>query len=522
MDIVTEYNKHPTDLELTIVDDKSQLTLCVHKNVLAKASHYFNKLFNFGIESTYNKITINLTKLNIYVVSDLLMSFYLVHKQQINPPVMDKPNLDRKPGFGFHCLHRLKNGGVISSLFLPEWMYKFEMVRCRIFFGLVDNSELLTNIKVPAEAFEELISVIELVGFNKDTVKIINNNLPENYDVTKLSQELLNKMIRVESNYLIASSDGGSCVKIWNSETGQEIRTFTGHTGGNVWKVAFSSDNKWIVSCGSDKSIKLWDLETGQIIRTFDGHTDKVVSVSFSSDDKWILSCSDDKSIILWDVETAQIIKTFLGHTTPITHASFSTDDKLIASCSYGKRLRLWNVETGQQIRFFRSHADAVRRVLFSSNNKIIISVSRDKFIKIWDVETGQEIKTLMRHLKAIPDVSLSSDNKRIVTCSRDRTVKIWDLESGKVIRTFIGHTQTVWCVSFSPNDKWIVSGDNIDIIKIWNVETGQEIRTLCGHTGGIGQEIRTLSGHTGGIGCVAFSKNKYPNELAKKLVKYL
>ena len=40
------------------------------------------------------------------------------------------------------------------------------------------------------------------------------------------------------------------------------MRTLTGHTG-HVWSIAFSRDGKFIVSGSADKLVKIWDTETG-------------------------------------------------------------------------------------------------------------------------------------------------------------------------------------------------------------------------------------------------------------------
>ncbi|MHC4431461.1 MAG: WD40 repeat domain-containing protein, partial [Planctomycetota bacterium] len=79
----------------------------------------------------------------------------------------------------------------------------------------------------------------------------------------------------------------------WNAETGQEVRTFLGHTS-DVRSVAFSPDGTWVLTGSVDSTAKLWDAETGQDIRTFLGHTSKVHSVAFSPDGTRVLTGSDD------------------------------------------------------------------------------------------------------------------------------------------------------------------------------------------------------------------------------------
>ncbi len=56
--------------------------------------------------------------------------------------------------------------------------------------------------------------------------------------------------------------------------------------------VAFSKDDKYIISGSDDNSINIWERETGSEIQTLKGHSDRVTSVAFSNDDKYIISGS--------------------------------------------------------------------------------------------------------------------------------------------------------------------------------------------------------------------------------------
>nr|NCR55544.1 hypothetical protein [Microcystis aeruginosa L211-07] len=68
--------------------------------------------------------------------------------------------------------------------------------------------------------------------------------------------------------------------------------------------VNFSPDGKTLVSGSYDTTIKLWNVETGQEIRTLKGHDRSVSSVNFSPDGKTLVSGSWDKTIKLWSNET--------------------------------------------------------------------------------------------------------------------------------------------------------------------------------------------------------------------------
>ncbi|NEO02340.1 MAG: hypothetical protein F6K50_45410 [Moorea sp. SIO3I7] len=53
-----------------------------------------------------------------------------------------------------------------------------------------------------------------------------------------------------------------------------------GHTS-RVTAITFSPDGKQILSDDTwGKTVRLWDTETGQLIHTFEGHTDKVTDIT--------------------------------------------------------------------------------------------------------------------------------------------------------------------------------------------------------------------------------------------------
>ena len=79
-------------------------------------------------------------------------------------------------------------------------------------------------------------------------------------------------------------------------ETGQELDLIGGHTG-SVYSVSFSPDGNTLASGSEDDTIRLWDANTGEHIRTLTGH-DAVLSVSFSPDGNTLASGSWDTPIV--------------------------------------------------------------------------------------------------------------------------------------------------------------------------------------------------------------------------------
>jgi hypothetical protein len=58
-----------------------------------------------------------------------------------------------------------------------------------------------------------------------------------------------------------------------------------------------------VLSGSSDATLKLWNTETGECLHTFEGHTEGVDSVSMSRDGRYALSGSYDNTVKLWELD---------------------------------------------------------------------------------------------------------------------------------------------------------------------------------------------------------------------------
>jgi WD40 repeat protein len=129
----------------------------------------------------------------------------------------------------------------------------------------------------------------------------------------------------------LATHSKDSTVKVWNAQTGQEILTLKANTPpSSIGSVAFSPDGKrlassclastsYAVSAGGIGEVKVWDSETGEELLSLKGHTASVNSVVYSPDGKRLASASGNPTgrqsgeIKVFDAETGQELLTFKG-----------------------------------------------------------------------------------------------------------------------------------------------------------------------------------------------------------------
>ncbi len=281
----------------------------------------------------------------------------------------------------------------------------------------------------------------------------------------------------------IISGSWDETVKIWDAESGEELRTLRGHEG-QVNSVAISPDGQRVISGGDDMTIRIWDAESGEVVRTLRGHEDKVFSVAIRPDGQRIISGSQDQTIKIWDAESGEEVRTLRGHKSWVMTVAISPDgERIVSGDGDNCTIKIWDAESGEEVRTLRGHKSWVLSVTFSPDGQRIVS-SGDDTVKIWDAELDKERRILKGHKSGVTSVAFSPDGKRIISGALDKTIKIWDTESGKELRILSGHESRVYSVAISPDGQRIISGDQDKTIKIWDAESGKELRTLTGHKG--------------------------------------
>lgn len=309
------------------------------------------------------------------------------------------------------------------------------------------------------------------------------------------------------------------------------INTFRGHTNG-IMCLHFE-DN--ILATGSyDATIKIWDTDTGEELQTLRGHESGIRCLQF--DDTKLISGSMDRSLKVWNWRTGECISTYTGHRGGVIGLHF--DATILASASVDRTVKIWNFEDKSTC-LLRGHTDWVNAVRVDTTSRTVFSASDDCTVRLWDLDTKNCIRTFHGHVgqvqQVIPlprefefeehDAECENDNvstasgdtepaslqaalgldsnpsgsqsspfgpsfdngrpappRYMVTSALDSTIRLWETTSGRCLRTFFGHLEGVWALA--ADTLRIVSGAEDRMVKIWDPRTGKCERTFTGHSG--------------------------------------
>ncbi|TID30401.1 hypothetical protein CANINC_001002 [Pichia inconspicua] len=292
-----------------------------------------------------------------------------------------------------------------------------------------------------------------------------------------------------DNNKLLMTGSYDKTVKIWNTDTGELIRTLTGHemgvkslvfddqkliTGGLDATIKIGEQgNKLIVSGSADKTVKVWHVDT-RTCYTLRGHSDWVTCVKIHPKSRTLFSASDDSTVKLWDLETNKCIATYggvdnCGHTAQVQCViPFTFTEDLVTDLSIETELKdrthiphvSDNVDSDSDDDDDDNDDDTPETELEKFVKRRshlpthLLTASLDNTIKLWDVRTGKCIRTQFGHIEGV--WSIAADTFRIVSGAQDKSIKIWDLQNGHCMHTFTS-SSPVTCVGLG--DSRVVSG---------------------------------------------------------------
>ncbi|QUW02760.1 AAA-like domain-containing protein [Chloracidobacterium validum] len=280
----------------------------------------------------------------------------------------------------------------------------------------------------------------------------------------------------------IITGSADKTARIWDAETGRELRRLEGHSD-VIHSVDITLDGRKVVTGSYDKTARIWDLESGNELRKLEGHLGPIFYAFFSSDGQSVVTAAGDNIARIWDTESGKERTRITGHSVPLELALFASDQRVV-SLDSDFTLRIWNTDPHTEQREIKGHSDNVTSVAFSPDGKKIVTASHDKTARIWDTETGEELKRLEGHSASVLSVCFSPDGRQIATGSQDKTARIWDAEAGKELKQLQGHTGSILSIAFSPNGRKIVTASSDTTARIWDADSGRELRRLEEHIG--------------------------------------
>jgi WD40 repeat protein len=154
--------------------------------------------------------------------------------------------------------------------------------------------------------------------------------------------------------------------------------------------VAITPDGRFVVSASGDKTLKVWDLNSGTELRTLSGHTDGVNAVAITPDGKLAVSASNDDTLKVWDIDSGTELNTLIGHDYWVRTVAISPNGRFVVSGSWDQNLKVWDLDCGEEIMTFNSEGE-LNACAFSPDGMTIVAGGRSdriNFLRLEGIES--------------------------------------------------------------------------------------------------------------------------------------
>lgn len=255
-----------------------------------------------------------------------------------------------------------------------------------------------------------------------------------------------------------------------------------------VLSVAASPDSSFIVSGSRDKSIKLWDLNTGREVRSFLGHQASITSLAFSSDGKSLISGSNDASMRIWDVFTGQEILLLKPDDERVTDVAYDPMNRFFVTVGFGQKVRVWDSQTKKVMKSLDAsgYAGSGGKIYIEvSPNGEYLSVGEDGYTaSVYDTKNWSKLHTFNASILhsscggCYTDIAFTPDSRYLLKASNNDAVQSYDLRTGKIIHTLKKQVEDLKSLSISKNGRYALLGTE-QYITIYNVSKGDSLSTL-------------------------------------------
>jgi WD40 repeat protein len=287
---------------------------------------------------------------------------------------------------------------------------------------------------------------------------------------------------------------------VWNVDTGARELTLT--EPGTVRAVAFSPPampGEPIIATGGvvDGTVRVWDAATGKLLRALKRDQGYVADLAFSPDGSTLAS-ADASAVDLWNPSTGED-KGQLGYSGAVSGVAWNPDpaNTELAASGTGGFVMLWNFYAGLPIdstsassKVLHGKLGLVNDVAYTADGSRLAAGGADGVVYTWAPSTTKE----MRMFEPVTGVAWSLDGQRIAAVGAavgseaavgsDGVVQLWDPRTlSSVGDELRGQKGIVNSVAFDPREKLVAAGGDGGTVSLWDRDSGRLIRTLPGKT---------------------------------------
>lgn len=249
---------------------------------------------------------------------------------------------------------------------------------------------------------------------------------------------------------------------------------------GQVRKVRYSPNGRWLASGGDEDEVRLLNLETNRSI-ILQGSTDFIRCLAFSPDGDELAICRIGNDVEFWDVSgaTPRLKPMSLLYSNDAREVVYNPDGETLAYIGAGGRLYKWHRTPGTQDEFSNIGLEVLARdnaflaLAGSEDGNYLVAADLEGRLHLWTDWTSKDASSQQfnRNGAVVNAIAFDPDNTRFATGSDDYRVRLWEIQNDgaslSAPRELLGHQGPVNDLAFSSNGRLLASASSDQTIQV-------------------------------------------------------
>jgi WD40 repeat protein len=288
-----------------------------------------------------------------------------------------------------------------------------------------------------------------------------------------------------DGRWIAAGREDGR-VLVLDAKTGKVDMTLVVHTR-PVHGLAFSRPeaaggaSAWLASGAEDGSVVVWDLSSGmsrnKFLNPLLGYWGYGIrSLAFSPDNKVLVTGGDQGYISSWNLSTGEELPRLQTQHGLLFNIAFSPDGKRLASACGDGTVQIWNYSTGEPLQLLQGHTYGAWSVVWSHDGSELVAGAGDGTVKIWQADTGTLQREKAVTFTKIDSLQLSPDGSHLAAVSISERALLLNAGSLEEENTFPEFFGGVRSASFYPDGSSAALADENGLTYLWNLRQGKSI----------------------------------------------
>jgi WD40 repeat protein len=278
----------------------------------------------------------------------------------------------------------------------------------------------------------------------------------------------------------LASTDGHT-VAVWDARTGRSLAFHFLPSQYLFWSPVVSPDGTLIACRLEDGRLGVQDTASGKQRFALPCKDGEIHGLAFSNDNRWLVSANEKGIVFLWDLPAGKLSRQWKSPTNPGRfdgrHA-FTPDGATLVHSTRSGHILLWDVQTGKEL----FHIEPTEKdgylygLAVSPDGDLLARRDINGRIDLWQVKTGRFLNEIAAQPNECGPV-FSPDGKQVICGNDHGEICFWGVAKAKITLRLKGTEEGYPAsLAFSPDGKYLASGGEDHAVHLWDLAAEKEL----------------------------------------------